>query len=675
MQISALVLLLCFFMVFNASPSEAMNQSNVGDLFDMDLEELMSVKVTTLATRTSMDAVHAPGIVLILQGEALQRSGARTIIEALDRVAGMYITDDWTAVVRGVGDTWNTGKILYQLNGMTMSESATQEMAPYLLPIELVQRIEVIRGPGAALYGKSAVLAVINVITKTEGSLLFAETGSFDLIRAGGLLSAKKNDLQVSLALTGYQRDRTEQSLQRDAFSGTALTRAPGPVDDAKADPLSAILNLSWKDFTLKGSLLSYDNHHVVGMTGSLPPVTNGPVQNYRQGIMELLYDTSGAASAIDVIARIGVREYLMSYHQNYHLMPPGFSGLANGITGGPHYRERVTYGGTDLLFSPLAGHDALIGVEYEFSKITEAWSATNFDSTAGLAIPQGTRLEGAKNWINPDARRAIVSLYAQDVYTPFSGLTLTLGARYDEMSDTENHLSPRLAVVRDFNHRHVLKAQYAEAFRPPTFIEMYMKNNPLGINGNRHLKPENGKTLEAGYTYINPLYSLGVTVFDSRLEDMIDVRNNLYQNVGTARTKGFELEAEYRTAAKVAVSADLAYADAYDKRTGTPLPGSADWLASMEVRYRPSSRLTLSAFERYQGRTHRVASDSRGALKPQSTLALSLSFEDAFASGLRISAGVENVFDCATPSPVANTGADLPGKGRTWWTAVVRAF
>ena len=165
------ILRLSFFMlicclVLSASAQENKDlKSRLDDEFRWLREE--AVIFTRIATKTEMDADLVPGMVTVLKGKDLEDQGFRTVGEALVLVPGIDLNAGMTAstvaVIRGMTAAV---KVKTLLNGVPVN-SAMEGLgsAVFYIPIEQVERIEVIRGPGSGLYGEWAYLGVINVMT------------------------------------------------------------------------------------------------------------------------------------------------------------------------------------------------------------------------------------------------------------------------------------------------------------------------------------------------------------------------------------------------------------------------------------------------------------------------------------------------------------------------------
>ena len=158
--------------------SQAPPSSGGRDLASLDLESLLNTKVIT-ASKFSEDMADAPGVISVISQDELRRFGGTTLQEVLERVAGLsiasaYFTDRSLIAARGDQTKINGGHILFLINGRPTREVLEGGLISDLLeafPVNALEKIEVIKGPGSVLYGSNAFSAVVNLITKkSEGN-------------------------------------------------------------------------------------------------------------------------------------------------------------------------------------------------------------------------------------------------------------------------------------------------------------------------------------------------------------------------------------------------------------------------------------------------------------------------------------------------------------------------
>ena len=163
----------------------AQNQS--GDLTDLTLEQLQAVKISS-ASLHDQHLEDAPASITVVTAEEIRRFGYRTLAEALSWVRGFYATSDYSydAIgIRGFSLPGYEMRYVVMINGHNLAENIVESTFvgnDFPLDLDLVDRIEIVRGSSSALYGSNATLATINVITKRprdfHGTAVRMETGS-----------------------------------------------------------------------------------------------------------------------------------------------------------------------------------------------------------------------------------------------------------------------------------------------------------------------------------------------------------------------------------------------------------------------------------------------------------------------------------------------------------------
>ncbi|NQV13839.1 TonB-dependent receptor plug domain-containing protein [bacterium] len=155
----------------------ALAQDNVEDSDLASLEALLNIKVST-ASKYEQFSYEAPASISIVTSDDIRAYGYRTLDELLNTIRGFYISNDRNyeyVGVRGFSRPSDyNNRTLFLLNGHSLNESVygSAPFGTYFgLDLRLVDRVEIIRGPGSALYGTSAMFAVINVITRDGNTI------------------------------------------------------------------------------------------------------------------------------------------------------------------------------------------------------------------------------------------------------------------------------------------------------------------------------------------------------------------------------------------------------------------------------------------------------------------------------------------------------------------------
>jgi iron complex outermembrane receptor protein len=187
---------LCLAIAFSSFPAASMAQQS--DLSQLSIEELADLKVTSASKKTEKLS-QAPAAIFVLRQEDLRRGGFTTLPDALRSVPGLYVVqttpDSWQVSARGFSDT-NNNKMLVLVDGRSVYTPLFGGVHWDVLdlPLEDIERIEVIRGPGGTLWGANAVNGVINIVTKsskqTYGLMLSTSTdinqGYTTTVQTGG---------------------------------------------------------------------------------------------------------------------------------------------------------------------------------------------------------------------------------------------------------------------------------------------------------------------------------------------------------------------------------------------------------------------------------------------------------------------------------------------------------
>lgn len=658
-----------------------------------ELAQLLALldEQTTIATRTRLNADYVPGMVTVLHGDKLEGSGVRNVWEALARVPGIELSVDESGnkqiVVRGFGRTYASGNIKILLNGVAMNSAQTAYALPVLsLPVEQVERIEIIRGPGSVIHGEFAYTGVVNVITRQEGNRLYTRVGDNAYLGGGAQISHRTDDgaFTIDLNLAGWQGDGADITTGNDALHGvdeswcgpngvapcSSYSNAPGPSNEAEQGR-SVILSSRYRDFTLLAQWLEEGNGDHFGINEFLPPDDKHIVTRDTQQTIEI---RQGFEPAKKVKG-----ELYFGWQENHERKDDLFIGNVGVIdadclndpyiacaTGeapfvvDSRYREKRLSGGADLYMNAAEQHKLLFG--YGIAWIETTSSELRWGQQDGA-------LTDEEPIISEGMDRHITNLTLQDEYRADDALTITAGLRYDEYSDVGVSTTPRLAAVWRLSREHILKAQYAEAFRPPTFYEI---SGALG-----DIKPSTSRSMELGYIHKGVDSEWRLNLFRSHLKDLIvfhedpiDWWNSGFINADDAHLYGAELEWDQRLHRDFDFATNLSYLQSKDNNTGESIAGSSDWLANIDFNYHPGSDVLLNLHYRYVGATYREYSDDRPKLEDYATMDATLSLMNLWNNGLTLRLGVTNLQDTAVryPAPANTYPDDRPRAGRQWW-------
>ncbi|QTA87283.1 TonB-dependent receptor plug domain-containing protein [Desulfonema magnum] len=706
--------------IFAQQGNEPIIDSELDAEFEAELLWLQeeAVVMTEIATKTKMDADMVPGMVTVLRGDDLEIRGIRTVYEALSLVPGLHTyldtLGDQRVSVRGLGGSFFSGNLKLLLDGIVLNDSLTAAgYVIYGIPVEQVDRIEIIRGPGSVVYGEYACAGVINVMTRKDvtrvyGRCVWDHWPPYGYGGGGAVTyTIPEEAFSLSLHLSGWKSDspdiETGEDRLYEEFAGMQFdefSNAPGSTNEAQENRL-ANLSLKYKGFSLSGQYLLNGRGDYFGMLHILPQAEERIITTHDHRALEA-GQTLSLSDAFKLDFKLGWRRYEF-YLDNLTAVPPIAISMPDGsviditpsqgsiIT--PYYEEREIYAGGELIWKGMNRHTLLLGMKYSDTDIRDVWVDTNTtEEQRGTMV----RLRGEENWFAEGGKRDIFGVYLQDMFDMTDRFTLTLGVRYDRRYDedenkneVEDNITPRVSAVWALTDYHILKAQYSESVRPPSFTELYARGNSV-IGGNPDLDPEHIRSYELGYIYRRSKTVGRITLFYSELEDNIEYpkyadslgeggKEVQYQNAdGTIKTKGFELEFEHDLRVDLRFSGSLSFADAEDGQ-GKSLMGATEWLGNAELLYRPKQDYAFDLQYRYVGKRHRASEDERDDPAAYYSLDLSASIFNCFTKGLTLRGGCKNLSDSEIifPAPAykdadGNIGYtyadDFPRPGREWW-------
>jgi iron complex outermembrane receptor protein len=648
-----------------------------------------------------LNADYVPGMVTVLYGDELEARGIQTFIEALDLVPGMstvlYRHGFWMVSVRGNTGSIAFGNLKFLIDDIPINTAFATDPVPNM-PISQIERIDIIRGPGSAIYGEFAFSGVVNIITRKNQNRLFGNVGSFSTYGGGGIASWTDTEGRISLNLNmaGWRTDGDDVQSGPDTLYGRGMehvSMASGPTNETNRYG-STLLSFQYNSFRLDGQFLTNRQGDFWGMSYALPPPDDDPVYFTDKYGIEASQEVD-FAPYLHGLFRFGLQEQQFD-SKDLHLFPPGyFIPLPTGATivypdgwiVDMHYGERLVQGSFDLTWKGWNEHEMLLGLAFSTRKARDVWIDTNFYTGLSMPLPIArTRLDGSSIGFLEGRKREIYSILFQDAWKPLPSLTLTYGLRYDGYNDISDAFSPRCAAVYALDDHHLIKAQYARAFRPPSFWEMYSINNPLGI-GNPDLDSETNDTFELGYIYTDFDSVVRTTLFMSLMDNIIYVQDARQENSGFHRYWGAEIEMEQHFGDALKVDGNLSYLQSDDVETVSQGAQAPMWLANLGVHYQPVSSLELVAQYHYTGSRRREALDPRPKLDPSHVVDLTVSWLHAMFRGLVIRAGIKNIFneDFRYPAPLEEFDPlgrrypsypdDFVRSGRTWWCRFTYTF
>jgi len=614
---------------------------------------------TSLATNTRLNADFVPGMLSVLDAEQMQRRGFRTLWDALESLPGVQASRDTTGErsisVRGIGQLFEPSKVKLLLNGVAVNTSASATTGTiYDTPIEQVERIEFIRGPGSATHGEFAYAGVLNVTTTKQGSQYSVGIESYEGINFSALYSYAKpdSDFKASINFAANQNDGQNIDSDDDSSAAGIPTYAPGPINN-KRDFVSAIASFDFGELNALIQFQEANRGDHFGANDLLPP-------DDRQTVISDRLITASLSQRLTFTNKLSGKWFLSAVenktekNQLFLGTAENFGGFGNedDITADSNLEEQRFEGKFSLQYSGDV-HTLFAEVSAADIEITESDRSINLDPVTGLPTPDRNDFPGP---VDGSQDRSSISLVLQDEYLINPSLTLTTGLRYDDYEDIGSNLSPRIALVWRKSNRHIFKAQLARAFTPPTLLE-------TGGSIESSIDPETNDTLEFGHIFHSNDLIVRNTVYFSRLDDLIAFQDSAptgYKNTDSTDLRGYELEAEKSIANDWRLIGSLSLQDYDDDE----LPAAVPWMLKLGTEYKimPMTlvHLQINAF----GERDRQEIDSRSDFEQTTQVDVSLRSRNFLdVDGLDFRAGIRNLLDetLKYPAPVDTYADDYP--------------
>ena len=587
---------------------------------DLTLEDdfLQSLdEVSEIATKTKLNIDDSPSFVTVLHSDKLLQLGADDVFEALSLVPGVQLKREASGVpvviFRGVSQK---GEVKLMVDGVTINNSYRGSIYHYLdFPIEMVERIEVIRGAGSVLYGSGAISGVVNVITKSSNkdnqSTIFVSAGEYDNNKAGAIVSTNIGELNFAID-TYYQKD--------DKMLDST---------DRHLRDYSVGVNISDENFAFLARLKKDDIGNAYGVLGVSDKEKDSKYNKNNSFFTQLSYkDTLSKDNKFNIA--VGYTRYEQHVHDEHQFIP-----LIKA-----DYKENSYYSEIDITSKSLKNNELLFGIKYEKAKTLEStWSA------------------GPKYISDPNYSRDITSMYLNDKYSVSSDFDLSAGLRYDHYSDIGDAYSPTLGLVYRLNDKIRLKSLYSHSYRAPSWVE---------LTSNSKLDPEISDSIEAGIIYKkNQNNTLRINFYASQIKDMITKVGGSYTQNTKNKFYGSELEYIYIPTNQIELNFFASYIDARDD-DGNKLAEIADILSTGSLIYKTNNGFSFGSLLKYVSSPKRADTDTRSDMSDSTIFDQTISYNfEEFKACIIIKDLFNNGTYYALPENTPGTGFDFNDGGR----------
>lgn len=514
----------------------------------MDLSALMEMTVTT-ASKKAQSIDEAPAAVTVITKEDLMFYGADNLGEALRLVPGMEIIQgsdaNYEVSVRGFSRTgYNTSnKVLWLVDGRSAYYDGLggfrMESCP--IAIEDIERIEVIRGSGSALYGANAYSGIVNIITKKasedgiHGSVT-ARYGNLNQLNTTANVIGKSNKLSYKATL-GYSN--IDQKNNR--FDGLDSTIVDSLKGYGYMEGTKSLTTMMYGNMAVQYNLKENQSIRVAG--------------GFSDSKADHFYLIPGEVKALDFFAQIDYNDEKNSFRAFYN-SNPRYDYETNKFMSEHEASNPYLAALGRVQIDTFPGESQILTrtMDYEYQrniKFSEKLSAIAGASYRGNFIKAGTfATDIDPNESLPLKKQHILAGFTQIDYKPIDKLNISLGGRVDNHTTVGTNFNPKVAVVYKASDKHIVRAGWGTATRNPNSFDNYLdvyyqakRFEDLGIpfspiynlgystsniifqvKGNTDLKPEKISAFELGYIFnVNEKLQLKVDAFYSETKNSIE--------------------------------------------------------------------------------------------------------------------------------------------------------
>ena len=502
---------------------------------------------TVTGSRTEQRVVDAPVATEVITRREIEAGGARNVADVLETQPGLNVVRSFAGAglrLQGLDARY----VLILVDGERLTGRTGDQVDLTRLPVEDIERIEIVRGPSSVLYGSDAIGGVVNIITRRGRKPFEAEAqasyGSLNAVDARGGVGFRAG------AWSGYASGGWHR---RDAWD---LDPSDPGTNGSSFDQFEVAGRIERRGETLKLALgADYLQRRMTGVDSS----ASGAVLD-RRNLNEVL-SVRAAPELTFAASRLRLSGYYSTFRDQYLVDQRGADAL-------DEYQEtREHLGKLDAQYDVAlpADHIVSLGVEGMLERLASARLRGG-----------GERLRGA--------------VFAQDQWTISSERRLVAvpAARFDVDSQFGTNFSPKLALRWDPHEAVILRAGYGVGYRAPSFRELllHFENPSAGyvVDGNPDLRPERSRSVDLSVELApRPWFWFSLTLFRNDLSDMIlavsvpgeqEQLRYRYANIASAHTQGLQATVRVKPWRELTLEVGYALTDTEDEKERRPLEG-----------------------------------------------------------------------------------------------------
>lgn len=573
--------------------------------------------VVVSASLAEQDRVQAPASISVITKEDLAVKPYRDIAEALSQTEGVVLSgsNDRGISLRGFSSSYTLilvdGK---RLSSRSLSVRHNADADLSWIPMTDIERIEIIRGPMATIYGSDAIGGVVNIITKKVSS-----------------------SWKSSVAISSKVPEKSEDT---DLTKGEVFLSGP-VIKDHWGLKLNASSSTSNPPSFSADDARQYSGHKDYSYSSSLTWKLT-PVQDVTFDIGKNFETEKSLYQGTVSETKVDRSSYALTHEYKGENLSTQLQAQVDDYdyknTQGPAKLQTQTGKGT-IKLSAGERHFLVGGVEAESNRLENKAQITSGSTSSS-------------QW----------AAFLEDSVSLGTQTTLTVGARQTQHEKFGGNTSPRAYLVYNLSPEWTLKGGVGTGFKTPSLLQMekdFSLSSCRGrctVVGDPNLKPESSRSYEISANYGVEQWDMNVTVFRSELTDMITTyfdtvgsrRYRLYRNVGEARTQGVETGVGVWVNRFLKTSANLTFVDGRNITDDVVLTNNPDIAANFKVEWSATERLSLYGRINYLGQRKIETTTSTETAPPYALFNLSSSYKlpRSWLPQSRVSLGVDNVMD-----------------------------
>ncbi len=488
-------------------------------------------EVVVTATKTEQDPKDVTQSVTVITADDIKKSGASTVAEAVERTAGVEVNDygpkGSLSDISIRGSSYQQVLVLLDGRRLNSASAGGFNMSDLPVPLEDIDRIEIVRGPSSALYGADAMGGVVNIITKKPAALSTAVTGAAGSHGYESLVIGNSNRLDKAYYALSAGKEKY------DGF------RANSDLDQSTVNAKAGYEISPDSSLELTSDYIEKE----IGVPGSLQFPSPLARQWDRNSGTSLAYRTKFTKDM----------EFKLNAYQN---------------------REELIYKDPDPFFPQDSRHTGTTnGAEAQTNWLANSWNL--------MTIGVDAREDHIESSDAGEHTASLAGVYFQDEISIGEPLIVVLGGRYDSHSVYGDKFSPRASArYLVAGAGTIIRASAGEAFRAPTLNDLYWAFDGFE-QGNPDLKPESSTEYEGGVEQpFGKGNSVKFTAFERKVKDLIQWESGpaptyIYSpvNIGKARITGYEAETKFTLLEQFIWALNYTYLNPRDEDTGSYIP------------------------------------------------------------------------------------------------------